>query len=232
MSTATRRPARDTVCIAAVDIALAAAQEAFGADDVGNHLGVDVEGERLVTHYFACTSSAYVGWRWAVTVTRIARSRIVTVDELVLLPGVGALLAPAWVPWSERLRPGDLGVGDILPTASDDWRLAPGMTDTGPDADRQMVWELGLGRPRVLSPEGRDDTVDRWYGGEQGPTAAMAEAAPAPCSTCGFFVPLAGELRRVFGVCANVYAPADGRVVAVDHGCGAHSEASVTLVTG
>ena len=39
-----------------------------------------------------------------------------TVDELALLPGPDALVAPPWVPWSERLAPGDLGVGDVLPT--------------------------------------------------------------------------------------------------------------------
>lgn len=38
--------------------------------------------------------------------------------------------------------------------------------------------------------------------------------------------PLAGEFRQMFGVCANEYAPDDGRVVSLDHGCGAHSEAA------
>ena len=46
--------------------------------------------------------------------------------------------------------------------------------------------------------------------------------------TCGFLVPMAGSLGRVFGVCANEYAPDDGRVVSLDHGCGAHSEAVLT----
>ncbi|GAA2823499.1 hypothetical protein GCM10020220_010010 [Nonomuraea rubra] len=84
------------------------------------------EGDRIVTHYFACLDRAYRGWRWAVTVTRASRAKKVTVSEAVLLPGSGALLAPEWLPWSERLRPGDLGVGDLLPTADDDDRLAPG----------------------------------------------------------------------------------------------------------
>jgi hypothetical protein len=55
----------------------------------------------------------------------------------------------------------------------------------------------------------------------------MAESAPAPCSTCGFLVSLRGALRHGFGVCANEYSPSDGRVVSLDHGCGAHSEAAV-----
>jgi len=79
----------------------------------------------------------------------------------------------------------------------------------------------------VLSSIGRDDTVDRWYSGEHGPTAAIAEAAPARCATCGFLTPMAGTLRRVFGVCANAFSPSDGRVVSYDHGCGAHSEVAV-----
>jgi hypothetical protein len=44
--------------------------------------------------------------------------------------------------------------------------------------------------------------------------------------TCGFLVRLEGSLGRVFGVCANEFAPDDGRVVSLDHGCGAHSEAA------
>ena len=31
-------------------------------------------------------------------------------------------------------------------------------------------------------------------------------------------------MKQLFGVCANVYAPDDGKVVSLDHGCGAHSE--------
>jgi hypothetical protein len=59
---------------------------------------------------------------------------------------------------------------------------------------------------------------------------AIAHAAPAQCVTCGFFVPLSGELGRLFGACANAYAPDDGRVVSADHGCGAHSEAMADTV--
>jgi hypothetical protein len=35
---------------------------------------------------------------------------------------------------------------------------------------------------------------------------------------------LGGTLGQAFGVCANAFAPADGRVVALNYGCGAHSE--------
>lgn len=62
------------------------------------------------------------------TVARASRAKFVTLDETVLLPGPESLLAPEWVPWSERLRPGDMGPGDLLPTDAEDLRLEPGFT--------------------------------------------------------------------------------------------------------
>jgi hypothetical protein len=232
-----RRASADAVLADAVELARAAAIELAGAAQVGAHLGVHADGERLVTHDFACLDQAYRGWRWAVTLTRASRSKTVTIDEVVLLPGPDSLLPPPWVPWSERLKPGDLGVGDLLITEEDDDRLEPGyagavalgerVDEVADEIDRVAIWELGLGRARVLSPIGRDDATDRWYAGDRGPTAPIAVAAPAPCSTCGFFLPLAGSMRRMFGVCANEFSPGDGTVVSVDHGCGAHSEVAV-----
>lgn len=231
MSTAVRRTAKslrlDAACAEAVELARDAALEMAGKDELGPHLGCVADGERVVTHYFANQNAAYQGWRWAVTVARAPRQKHVTVDEVVLLPGDESVLAPAWVPWSERVRPGDLGPGDLLPTTGDDPRLVPGYTEAPADPDevKRVADELGLGRPRVLSPVGKDDAVFRWYSGDNGPEAPIAQAAPGHCSTCGFIVRMAGELGTVFGVCANEYAPSDGKVVSLDHGCGAHSEA-------
>lgn len=222
-----RTPVIDTAAAEAVGLARAAAEETSRPEHVGDHVGVLAEGDRIVTHYFECLDPAYRGWRWAVSVVRAARAKNVTVSESVLLPGDDAMLSPDWVPWSERLRPGDLGPGDLLPTPADDPRLVPGFTRTD-EIDTEPGWELGLGRARVLSAEGRDDAATRWHSGESGPDTPLARSAPARCGTCGFFVVLAGSLRQAFGVCANEYAPDDGRVVAVDHGCGAHSEAVVS----
>ncbi|WP_331273161.1 DUF3027 domain-containing protein [Motilibacter deserti] len=225
-----RKPALDSVLAAAVDVARAVAEELAEGEPVGEHLGATVEGDRLVSHEFACLTPGYVGWRWSVVLARAPRQRQPTVVESALLPGPEALLPPAWVPWSERLQPGDLGVGDILPTTADDPRLAPGWSDSSlrpEDEDVAARWELGLGRARVLSLEGRAEAAERWYAGDGGPDAPIAQAAPAHCASCGFFVPLAGSMRLVFGACSNVYSPSDGRIVSVDHGCGAHSEAAV-----
>lgn len=176
--TRSRAAVPDPACAAAVDLARAAVEENVRPEHVGEHLAAEAEGDRVVTHYFACLDRAYRGWRWAVTVARAARARNVTVSEVVLLPGAGALLPPEWVPWSERLRPGDLGVGDLLPTPDDDDRLAPGFTETDDETDRQMIFEYGLGRARVLSRIGRDRAVRRWHAGESGPHTPLAHAAP------------------------------------------------------
>jgi Protein of unknown function (DUF3027) len=243
----TRTKEPDQVCAEAVDLARAGVVAIVEPDYVGKHLEVLAEGERVVTHLFACEDPAYAGWRWAVTVGRAPRSKLVTVSETVLLPGPDALLAPPWVPWQDRLRPGDLGVGDLLPAPPDDERLVPLMTLEGDDA--VLDWyrdgedpgneqgpaepaELPApGRSRVLSAIGRESASARWYSSEHGPRTPLAHAAPAHCVSCGFFVPLSGELGRLFGACANAYAPDDGRVVSADHGCGAHSESVIWQAT-
>lgn len=223
------RSSRDAVLNGAAELARAAAQEvAERPDDVGEHLGTLFEDERVVSHRFAATMRGYRGWHWTVTVTRVPRGRTATISEVELLPGGEAILAPAWLPWSERLRPGDVGPGDVLPFRADDPRLEPGYTPTGdPDVDEVAIEELALARARVLSPKGRDEAAERWYRGSRGPTSAGAVASAAECTTCAFLIPLSGPMGQLFGVCANEWSPDDGKVVSLDHGCGAHSETDV-----
>jgi hypothetical protein len=326
----TRQAEPDLACADAVELARAAAEADVGAGQVGAHVGMEAEGDRIVTHFFESLDPAYVGWRWAVTVTRASRSKTVTVSESVLLPGPDSLLAPTWVPWTERVRPGDLKAGDLLPARSDDERLVPAVAIAGEagllDWDESYAWRLtdtapgvsgepgaaavdsaqpgdeaagqaaqddqnaepgpsqpdradagqaaadasqaasaasqaapapatgeprgraqsgrsrsrrrsgsrdrdrtpGVLRPaRVLSAVGRDEAAIRWYTGDQGPKSELASAAPANCLTCGFMIRLSGPLGQVFGVCANEFAPDDGKVVSFDHGCGAHSDGAV-----
>ncbi len=246
--TRVRTAVLDDACVQATDLARSAAEELAGLGKVGEHVGVEADDERVVTHLFRSTDLAYTGWRWAVTVNRASRAKSVTVSEVVLVPGPESLLAPDWVPWSERVRPGDIGVGDLMPASDDDERLVPVSVLEGDDGvldwddvnweeGRALAASVGLmagpdedappasGPARVLSAIGRDLTAERWYSSEHGPGTPLARAAPGPCATCGFLTPLAGPLGRVFGACANEYAPDDGRVVSLDHGCGAHSEA-------
>jgi hypothetical protein len=226
------RPAKvDPALARAVDVARAVVLEVADAADVGDHVGVVAEGDKLATHLFECTRPGYPGWRWSVTLTRAARLRTPTVNEVVLLPGEDAIVAPPWVPYRDRIQPGDLSPGDLLPVEDEDPRLVPTylVGDDPLSADdqaqvRAVAADLGLGRVRTLSLEGRDMAADRWYSGPGGPESPLARSAPETCTTCGFLVRLAGPLSGTFGVCANGNANDDGKVVSLDHGCGAHSE--------
>jgi hypothetical protein len=221
--------AADPVALEAVDAARAVLVEQVGADVVGEHLAATPEDEGVVTHRFACSSSGYPGWVWAVTVAHVEGEDEVTVDEVVMLPGDDAIIAPPWVPWRDRIQSGDLSPGDLLPTDEDDPRLVPTYVsgEGFDDSEQVVIDEIGLGRSRVLSLEGRELAAQRWYDGDQGPEAALAQSAPGRCGGCGFLVRLTGPLSTVFGVCANEFANDDGRVVSLDHGCGAHSEAQL-----
>ncbi len=220
----------DAVLSAAVDTARAVLDEVADAGAVGSHLRVVDDGERLVTHLFACEQPGYRGWAWAVSLSRAVDDDTVTVNDVVLRPGDDAVVAPAWTPYRERIKPGDLSPGDVLPPDEDDVRLVPSWSagDHLDTVDRSFAREVGLGREWVLSLEGREQAADRWYDGEQGPEAPIAKQAPGTCHSCGFLVSLAGPLADRFGVCANGQANDDGRVVAYSHGCGAHSGARLS----
>src|SRR5690625_7213956 len=66
------------------------------------------------------------GWSWVAVLARARRAKFATVAETALLPGDDALLAPEWEPWSERLKPEDIGADDMLPYKGYDERLVPG----------------------------------------------------------------------------------------------------------
>lgn len=214
----------------ALAIARAAAiEDAQNAEFVGQLVSIDSEDERIGTYLFEANLPGYGGWRWAVTVAKVDETSAATLCDVVLLPGAQSLIAPEWVPYIDRIQPGDVGVGDIVPTSADDERLVPGFAALPGEEELEAValWELGLGRARTLSIIGRDQASKRWYEGDRGPKSPLAMAAPLPCASCGFFIPIAGSLRSAFGVCSNAISPEDARVVSVDHGCGAHSEALV-----
>jgi hypothetical protein len=207
----------------------AAIEDAGKSDFVGEFYSIDSDEERVATYLFHAKLPGYNGWMWAVTVAKTDEQSQATICDVVLLPGAKALLAPNWVPYSQRIQPGDLGIGDVVPTSPDDERLTQSYAalPEEEELDIAQLFEFGLSRARVLSIVGRDAASKRWYEGDRGPKAPIAQAAPKPCSSCGFFIPIAGSLRSAFGVCSNAISPEDARVVSFDHGCGAHSEALI-----
>ena len=139
------------------------------------------------------------------------------------------------MPYRDRIQPGDLSPGDLLPTEEDDPRLVPGYLCGDPGDDvvdqdslREVVDELGLGRARVLSLEGRDLAAERWYDGSHGPDVPLAQSAPAtlrrPAASWSGWP---ARCPRRSGSAPTRIANDDGRVVSLDHGCGAHSEAQL-----
>ncbi|MGY5765551.1 DUF3027 domain-containing protein [Brachybacterium sp. DNPG3] len=225
----TARPKLDAIAAEAIELARTALEDVTEPGQVGEHLRVEVSGDRLVTHVFECTMPGYRGWSWVAVLGRAPRAKAATVAETALLPGEDALLAPAWEPWAERLRPSDVGADDLLPFREEDERLEQGYEAVGEeDEDRVAQWELGLGRERVLSPTGRSEAAERWLGGEFGPRQTSERGrrgtVSATCASCGFISLLGGSLRTEFAVCTNEWSPADGRVVHLGYGCGAHSE--------
>lgn len=207
------------------------ARAELDAAGVGEYLGVSAEDECAATHRWEATLAGYRGWQWAVVVAADPDSDHATVCESVLLPGPDALIAPQWVPWEQRILPGDLAPGDLLAPPAQDPRLVPGYVANGDPEVDDVALDIGLGRRQVLSLEGRLDAAQRWFEGDFGPQSEMAKSAPSTCGLCGFYLPVAGSLHAAFGVCGNEMA-ADGRVVHAQYGCGAHSDTELPTGAG
>jgi hypothetical protein len=215
----------------AVDQARAAIAEFSGPETVGDYLGVSYEDPSAATHRFLARLPGYQGWQWAVVVAAYPGADHATISEVVLVPGPTALLAPEWVPWEQRIKPGDLGPGDLLATQADDPRLVPGYAASGDPQVDDVAAEIGLGRRRVMSAWGRAQAAQRWHDGDYGPASPMARSTKRVCRDCGFYLPLAGSLGKMFGVCANEMS-ADGHVVDSEYGCGAHSDTQAPAGSG
>lgn len=220
-----------TMLTGAVDQARQAIAEFSEPDAVGEYLGASYEDPNAATHRFLAHLPGYQGWQWAVVVATYAGADHATISEVVLVPGPTALLAPEWVPWENRVRPGDLGPGDLLAPVKDDPRLVPGYTASGDDQVDETAAEFGLGRRWVMGAWGRSQAAERWHDGEYGPDSPMSRSTKRVCRDCGFFLPLAGSLGSMFGVCGNELS-ADGHVVDKQYGCGAHSDTPAPAGTG
>lgn len=93
----TKRTSSDLIALAK-----SAAVDAADADSVGEYLETVDEGDSTYTYLFTSNLKGYQGWKWSVTLFAPSKQDP-TISEVLLLPGEGSLLAPAWVPWAERL---------------------------------------------------------------------------------------------------------------------------------
>ena len=78
-----------------------AAKEFAPSGGVGKVLGTVDEETNVVSYRFQANMKEYLGWEWNVVVFQ-AKKADPTISEVVLLPGKESIVAPDWVPWSER----------------------------------------------------------------------------------------------------------------------------------
>ena len=84
------------------ELARGALLEITPAATIGSFVGQTPEDDGSITVRFTSAQAGYPDWLWTVSVADVEGGEP-TVLEAELLPGEGALLAPDWVPWSDRL---------------------------------------------------------------------------------------------------------------------------------
>ncbi|MDQ5863016.1 MAG: DUF3027 domain-containing protein, partial [Actinomycetota bacterium] len=155
----------DAFLAASVEVARSAIEGITAASDIGEHLAAKSEGDRLVTHLFESRLPGYLGWQWYAVLTRNSRSKVVTVNELGLLPSEDSVLPPEWVPWAERVRPEDAQEADARQADAQQADVA------GPAAT--AVDELEAGEPEAAVP-GAEEPDDEQPDDEQPDDEAQA----------------------------------------------------------
>ena len=102
--------------------ALSALLEVQPPSTVGEFVSETDERDHVVTYRFATTMAGYPGWNWTIAVAHLPDEEP-TIVESELLPAEGALLAPDWVPWSDRMddyRAAQLALGESESDEDDD----------------------------------------------------------------------------------------------------------------
>ena len=84
------------------ELARGALLEITPAATIGQLFGETDEGDGAVSVLFESAQPGYPGWKWTVSIAHVD-GEDPTVLEAELMPGDGSLLAPDWVPWSDRL---------------------------------------------------------------------------------------------------------------------------------
>jgi hypothetical protein len=147
----------------------------------GDLIGETLEDDGVYTLRFASELGGYPGWVWTVSLAEL-EGEPPTVLETELMPGEGALLAPDWVPWSERLeeyRAAQAAAGEPDETAGldeddpDDLDDDDHDDDHGDDPDDGIDFEsdlLAVGEDEQHEPE--PQTEDR---GPEPPAVAGVE---------------------------------------------------------
>ena len=113
-------------------------------------------GDNVTDFRFESRVRGYEGWQWSVTLYHDVELDHWTVNESSLVPTDKALRPPKWIPWKDRLEPGDLAVTDSIGTDPDDPRMEEGFrktqdAETSDDTDDKpsVADETEIGRAHV-----------------------------------------------------------------------------------
>ena len=140
-----------------LEVARAAATQNAGEKAVSNFVELIDEGDGAFSFVFDAKLEGYQGWLWSVTLFD-SGDESPTISEVVLLPGEQALLAPAWVPWSERLA---------------DWKALQ------VELEAQAALEaLEAGESTEDDDEDEDDDLDEIEEDEDGEAAESEDVEP------------------------------------------------------
>ena len=115
------------------EFARQAAKASAPANTVGLFVELIDEGDEVYTYLFETKQKGYVGWRWSVTVFDGLEEP--SVSEVVLMPGPDSLVAPKWVPWSERLADWKALQAELERQAAEEAALAAEEGEDGDDED-------------------------------------------------------------------------------------------------
>jgi hypothetical protein len=151
----------DPVLLAAVDLARGALLEITPASTVGAVVGHTTHDEHVLSLHFASLMPGYPDWHWTATLSRVDAESEPNVLETELLPGEGAVLAPEWTPWSDRLEDYKLAQEHLALAVDDD---DDDDTDDDEDVDDD---ELDLD-DHILDDDVLDDAIH-----EQAETAVL-----------------------------------------------------------
>ncbi|WEV70083.1 DUF3027 domain-containing protein [Bifidobacterium sp. ESL0775] len=111
----------------AKSVVLSVAEEPEEVGDFAQSIDL---GDNVTDFRFVCHRKGYEGWQWAVTLYHDVELDSWSVNESTLVPTKDSLLAPAWIPWKDRLEAADLSVTDSLGTDPDDPRMEDGFRKT------------------------------------------------------------------------------------------------------
>ena len=139
---------------------------------VGAFIEAIDEGDNTVSYLFKSELKGYVDWRWSVTVYQPAGAEP-TLSEFVLLPGEGSLVAPDWVPWSERLADYKALQAELEAQAALEAEEADdGEIDESEDGDDDEVEIVDVDEDELLAPvsdEGESAESDTEDAGKRPP---------------------------------------------------------------